>query len=545
MCGIWGHLSNKSINLDELFTLFYSIKNRGPDTSHFEIKTFNEWFMYIGFHRLAIRDLSMLGDQPFHLVVNEGNRQIISVINGEIYNYKYLVEKYNLQSKLVSKSDCEIIQYIYYEHGIQELVDNLIGEYAIGIFDFDYSTKEFNIYLARDQFGVRPLFYGKTDTSFSFCSELKGIYKLVNNDNDCQVSPGHYIKYDVINNKLETTCFYSKDYIPNLENNNLGIIKKNIRQKLKQATRMMIDSDRPIGALLSGGLDSSLIVSIVSKHLKQINKKLSTFSIGIPGATDKIYAEMVSQFCDTNHTHIEFSQEDFLKAIPTVIKTIESYDITTVRASVGQYLICKWISENTDIKVLFIGDGSDELTCGYMYFHKAPNAIEAHYDNSRLLREIHYYDVLRADRGVAENGLEARVPFLNVNFVDYYMSVDPNLRVPTNGIEKWLLRTSFDNGKYLPDKVLWRTKEAFSDGVSSEEKSWYQIIQENVQDYIKDYLQYNQEFNYLTPVSQESLYYRLIFNSFYPGFNKVIPHYWLPSWHDTNEPSARTIKNIS
>lgn len=545
MCGIWGHLSNKSINLDELFTLFYSIKNRGPDTSHFEIKTFNEWFMYIGFHRLAIRDLSMLGDQPFHLVVNEGNRQIISVINGEIYNYKYLVEKYNLQSKLVSKSDCEIIQYIYYEHGIQELVDNLIGEYAIGIFDFDYSTKEFNIYLARDQFGVRPLFYGKTDTSFSFCSELKGIYKLVNNDNDCQVSPGHYIKYDVINNKLETTCFYSKDYIPNLENNNLGIIKKNIRQKLKQATKMMIDSDRPIGALLSGGLDSSLIVSIVSKHLKQINKKLSTFSIGIPGATDKIYAEMVSQFCDTNHTHIEFSQEDFLKAIPTVIKTIESYDITTVRASVGQYLICKWISENTDIKVLFIGDGSDELTCGYMYFHKAPNAIEAHYDNSRLLREIHYYDVLRADRGVAENGLEARVPFLNVNFVDYYMSVDPNLRVPTNGIEKWLLRTSFDNGKYLPDKVLWRTKEAFSDGVSSEEKSWYQIIQENVQDYIKDYLQYNQEFNYLTPVSQESLYYRLIFNSFYPGFNKVIPHYWLPSWHDTNEPSARTIKNIS
>jgi asparagine synthase (glutamine-hydrolysing) len=307
----------------------------------------------------------------------------------------------------------------------------------------------------------------------------------------------------------------------------------------------MLESDRELGALLSGGLDSSLVVSIASKYLHQFGKRLKTFSIGLPGSTDKEYAEMVATFCNTDHTHIELTTEYFLSALKHVIYATETFDITTIRASTGQYLVSKWISEHTNIKVLLIGDGSDELTAGYMYFHKAPSPTDLHIENKKLLTEIHFYDVLRADRGIATHGLEARVPFLDHRFVDLYMSLDPSLRIPTESrIEKWLLRKSFDTGRYLPAPVLWRKKEAFSDGVSSVQKSWYQIVQESAEQmYTDEQLASAQQlYTHCPPPTKEALYFRDIFESLYPNTSHVIPHYWLPNWcGDIKEPSARVL----
>jgi asparagine synthase (glutamine-hydrolysing) len=252
---------------------------------------------------------------------------------------------------------------------------------------------------------------------------------------------------------------------------------------------MRLESDRDIGALLSGGLDSSLVVSIAAKYLKKQGKTLRTYSIGIPGSTDKQYAEMVSKHCGTVHTHVEFSQNEFLNALPKVIKATETFDITTIRASTGQFLISEWIQKKRNDKVILIGDGADELCSGYMYFHNAPNAQESHDENIRLVQDIQYYDSLRADRCIAYNGLEARVPFLDHHFVDLYLNISKELRIPTQHdqshrkVEKWLLRKAFDlDEQYLPDDVLWRRKEAFSDGVSSRDKSWYEIIQEDVEE---------------------------------------------------------------
>lgn len=539
MCGIWGLIFKKGIiNYSKAFEAFNTIKHRGPDNSNFSSRYIDNFQIMSGFHRLAIHDISVNGDQPFYLQL--GNRTIISMINGEIYNYAYLVEKYGLKNILKSTSDCEIIQHIYHKVGLDAMIKDLDGEFVFCIIDISDITK---IYLGRDRFGVRPLFYSYSNDGLGFSSEAKGLVNICSNIK--QFEPATYNEYIINDNTIKETIFtyYDKDYKINYDNNDIRIILPQIKRALKNSVRMMIDSDRPIGALLSGGLDSSLVVSIVSKYLKKKEKVLRTFSIGIPGSTDKEFAKTVSEYCNTIHTHVEFTQQEFLDAVPTVIKMIETYDITTIRASVGQYLIGKWISENTNIKVLFIGDGSDEVACGYMYFHKAPSPEAAHNDAKKLLKEIHYFDVLRADRGIASNGLEARVPFLSKQFVDTYMNIHPELRIPVfdaqqqRVVEKWLLRKAFDNKKYLPDSILWRKKEAFSDGVSSEEKSWFCIIQEN----IKPYKNYDYPIIYLPPVSTESTYYRHVFDESYPNCETLVPHYWLPSWVITSEPSARTL----
>jgi len=265
----------------------------------------------------------------------------------------------------------------------------------------------------------------------------------------------------------------------------------------------------------------------------------------MPGSTDERYAKLVAKHIGSNHTHITCTQDEFMNALPAVIRITETYDITTIRASTGQYLISKWIANNTDIKVLLIGDGSDELCSGYLYFHKAPNAIESHNENIRLLEDISYFDILRADRCISNNGLEARVPYLDQRFVNYYLSIDPSLRVPINNMEKWLLRESFNTTDYLPPEVLWRKKEAFSDAVSSQERSWFNIIQEYVdKKYTLDDLEYvKKRYTHNIPLSKESLYFRVIFEMYYgKDLDHIIPYYWLPKWcGNTNEPSARTL----
>ena len=315
-----------------------------------------------------------------------------------------------------------------------------------------------------------------------------------------------------------------------------------------------LQSDREVGCLLSGGLDSSLIASIAAKELSIHGQKLRTFSIGMQGSPDVKYAKIVAHHIGSIHTNFEIPPEEWVNSIKEVIRISETFDITTIRATTGQYLISKKIAETTNIKVLLIGDGSDEATGGYLYFHKAPNPMALHFETQRLLHWIHYYDVLRADRGIASNGLEARVPFLSHEFINFYFQIDPILRMPrphtlstgqTNIYEKYLLRKSFEGTNILPECVLWRKKEAFSDGVSSESNSWYKIIQETSNNLISDdklELAKTKYKGYVIPHTKEALYYHEIFDEFYPNQNHTIPYYWMPKWiENANDPSARTL----
>jgi asparagine synthase (glutamine-hydrolysing) len=315
-------------------------------------------------------------------------------------------------------------------------------------------------------------------------------------------------------------------------------------------------SDRPIGCLLSGGLDSSLITSIVSRLYRELGHtdKLRTFSVGLEGSTDLRYARMVADYLDTNHTELILTEEDMLAAIPEVIKMTETYDTTTVRASTPMYLLCKHIKETTDITVLFSGEGSDEASGSYLYFHNAPSVDEFHKETMRLLKDLSYFDVLRCDKSTAGAGLEVRVPFLDRDFLDFYMSIPPRMKIPSYSyIEKYLLRKAFDTEEdkyglyytkgYLPYDVLWRQKEGMSDGVSSKTRGWFQVIQEHVQKLDSEGLIPSVNYTHNPPLIKESEWYRQIYNQLYPGCDELIPYYWLPRWcGDVKDPSARVLK---
>ena len=308
-----------------------------------------------------------------------------------------------------------------------------------------------------------------------------------------------------------------------------------------QSVKDRLQSERPIGALLSGGLDSSLICGIASILLAEKGQRLNTFTIGMDiDSPDIEYARKVATHINSIHHEIIIPVDEWLKNIKNVIKQIETTCITTIRASTAQYLISKWISENTDIKVILNGDGSDEITSGYLYFYNAPSSDESHKENLILLNQIHYYDVLRVDRGISAFGLESRVPFLSHNFVDLYLSIDKELRNPIkkSRMEKFLLRKSFEDSNIIPSDVLWRQKEAFSDAVSNKRKSWFE--------YINDYVetQINKDIDINNFSSKESFWYTKIFKEVYPNNTNYIAN-WLPKWcGDIQEPSARILDNL-
>ena len=304
-------------------------------------------------------------------------------------------------------------------------------------------------------------------------------------------------------------------------------------------------AEREIGCLLSGGLDSSLISALVNKYYE--GPKLNTFSIGLPGSIDLEYAQHVADHLGTKHHQIEVSEYDFLNAIETVIYNIESYDTTTVRASVGNYLVSKFISENSDCKVIFNGDGADEVCCGYVYLKNAPTPEALQKESEKLVEEIHYFDVLRSDRSISSNSLEARTPFLDKAFVKYYLSIPAELKTfdGVDRLEKYLLRKAFDGHGLLPDNVLWRRKCAFSDGVSSQKNSWHQIIKTFIDEKISD-AEFNRESVAIThckPMLKESYYYRKIFESHFEKNEKLIPHFWMPNWTTVIDPSARELQD--
>ena len=567
MCGIFGYISgdlSKSIIYDkklleniqinfENFPAKTNVHLGGPDTT----KTLIKNNVYLGFHRLRIMDLSDKGDQPFNIPQYD---HLYLVCNGEIYNYKSLIDSNNFN--YYSESDCEIILHMYNKYGIKKTVESLDGVFAFLLYD----TKENLCYVARDPIGVRSLYIGYNDNfnkkHICISSELKGLTNLVekvqvfppgeickisNRTEDIDMEDSylninslvlHFEKYYYCDNKQ--FCLSNKynekfEYISDTEPN----IMKNIEKKLDVAVKKRLMSCREIGCLLSGGLDSSLITALVVKN--NPDKKIHTFSIGLKNSTDIKYAKIVSDYLNTEHHEVILTEEEMLQSIEEDIYIIETYDTTTIRASTPMYLLAKYIKKNTNITVLFSGEGSDEASGSYMYFHKAPNSEEFQKECIRLIKDLNRFDVLRCDKSIAGAGLEVRVPFLDLDFMNYYMGINPELKMPRNSFEKYLLRKSFEASKLLPSSVLWRVKEGMSDGVSSLKKSWYQIIQEYTEQKISEDDK-KQIYGFNPPMFNEAIYYRKLFNKYFAKRDKLIPYYWLPKWcGNITEPSARVL----
>jgi asparagine synthase (glutamine-hydrolysing) len=551
MCGIWILIKNNPIIDDKIIKSIYNVKNRGPDSTSIHVDK-----NYIAsFHRLAINDLSVDGNQPFYMSTPTHN--YILLANGEIYNHKELELKYNIKPH--SKSDCAFLlpffikleenyDYDYdYKSTFNIFNNELRGEYAIVIIKQEKNSNKIEYFMSTDPLSVRPLFYyfdvDKLEIGIS--SLLSGLSDY--SDHVYRLEQGNYLygKTDFNTYFLSDKCNYK--LIPEIEYTDENTkLYNEIVDTFKESVKVRLESDRPIGCLLSGGLDSSLVAAIASNELKKYNIQLRTFSIGMEGGTDLEHARNVAKHIGSKHTEFIFTYQEGLNCIEDVIKVTETYDITTIRASVGQYLIAKKISENTDIKVILNGDGADECEMGYLYFYLSPDIKSAYIERNKLLNQIHEFDGLRVDRNISYHGLEARVPFLDKNFVDLYYKIDPSLLVPTKErMEKYLIRKAFETiiPELLPKEVLWRKKEAFSDGVSSLEKSWFMIVKEHYNKLV-DVSEYEiNKYKYLPmPLCKESYYYRKKFNELYGQNHRVIPRYWLANWSKSTDPSARTLK---
>lgn len=527
MCGIFFYNGVK-YTIDDLIYYLEKLDNRGPDNK----KILNTGNSILGFTRLSINDLSENGDQPFY------KKGIYLICNGEIYNFKELIKENKFEME--SSSDCEVIIDMYLKYNIRRTCELLDGVFAFVLID----TIQNKIFSARDRFGVRPSFIGKTEDNEVFiASELKSISDLCNYAE--QFKPGHFI--ELTNDNLINYQPYYR-FLYTLIDKNENFIKDRIKELLTLAVKKRVvgTTDRPIGCLLSGGLDSSLIAALVNTHFKK--GELNTFSIGLKGSTDLHYAKICADYLGTKHHQVELTEEDFLNAIEEVIYHIGSFDTTTVRASTGNYLISKYIKENTDITVVTNGDGSEEIFGSYRYAAIIRDSQDFFEDNLRLLKEIHYYDVLRSDRSISNNGLEARTPFLDKDFVNYVMSIHPKWKQFgfNSRLEKQILRDSFKETKLLPDEILFRPKEAFSDGVSSNERSWFTVLQEYIDSKVSDdeFMNNKDNFTHCTPRTKEEYYYRKIFDKYYSKHSNTIPHFWMPNtkyYPDLVDPSARVL----
>lgn len=520
MCSIMGYIGSR-LTEDDFKLGFERTVSRGPDMSRI-VKLNNG---LLGFHRLAIMGLTDKGMQPFTYKNN------MLVCNGEIYGFRPIKDELIKKGyTFESDSDCEILLPLYEQYGIG-MFNMLDAEFALIIYDGE--TKDF--IAARDPIGIRPLYYGfDEDGGILFASEPKNLVGLA--DKIMPFPPGHYYQDG------RFYCYNDIAAVDKICYDDLETVCKNIHDKLVAGVEKRLDADTPVGFLLSGGLDSSLVCAISAKLLK---KPIKTFAIGMStDAIDLKYAKQVADYIGSDHREIIITRDDVLAALPDVIALLGTYDITTIRASIGMYLICKAIHETTDIRVLLTGEISDELF-GYKYTDFAPNAEEFQKESQKRVRELHMYDVLRADRCISVNSLEARVPFGDLDFVKYVMSVDPEIKLNKYNKGKYLLRHAFE-GDYLPYDILMREKAAFSDAVGH-----------SMVDYLKDYAeaQYTdsefaekcKKFDFATPFTKESLLYREIFESKYPGQAKMVKDFWMPNkeWEgcNVNDPSARVLSN--
>ena len=510
MCGIVAIL-HPTIPETTIQECFERGKHRGPDhTSHVNLG--NVW---LGFHRLAINGLDIASNQPFH------TDDVYLICNGEIYNYR---ELFATMDKIpFSKSDCEIILHLYLEYGIDYTVHAIqASEFAFVIYDKRIDT----MFIVRDPYGVRPLYQGTNVNGMVYvASELKMIPPM---DQVKHVRPGTITTID----SCQTTC-RSYCSLPSIQH--VSVPPCHVYSVLYNCVKKRVETtERPMACLLSGGLDSSIIAYLVNLCRKElgITTPLETYSIGLEGAEDLRYAEIMSKHLESNHTSIVVSEQDFLNAIPNVIYAIESRDTTTVRASVGNYLVCDYIRKHSQAKIIFNGDGADEVCGGYLYLKRAPNELEFDKECRRLVTDIHLFDAQRSDRSISSHGLESRTPFLDREFVELYLSLPPRLRY--TACEKKFLREAFVG--MLPDVILWRKKEAFSDGVSSLQRSWFSIIQDSIPPYIQD--KYNME---NPDCTQEQFYYKTLYDSLFSV--DLHQYFWMPKYSLSQDCSARTLEN--
>jgi len=583
MCGIFALLNSSNINDETINTEFLKGRGRGPEFSKLDTSYMK---MTLGFHRLAINGLNDQSNQP--LVFND----VVLICNGEIYNYKQLYKYMDVEP--TTGSDCEVIIHLYLKYGIEQTLNMLDGVYAFVLYD-NRITDDLNnkVYVARDPLGVRPLYYLKNSMKvgwfplYGFASELKCLERFYNINTIHysieQFSPGTYSVFNhsnLINSVWEIEKENVPYYIPSFSHtwritddtedffvNNM--MYSRISAYLNMAVnKRCLTTERPIACLLSGGLDSSLIAALVNDFYNHHNlpNKLETYSIGLKGSEDLKYARIVADYLGTNHTEIIVTEQEMFDAIPEVIRAIESYDTTTVRASIGNYLLGKYIAANSQAKVIFNGDGSDELLGGYLYMNKCPDDIEFDKETRRLLHDIHLFDVLRSDKSISSHGLEPRTPFLDRSFVNCVLSIPAYFRNHRNNkeindkynlytteyshyecIEKFILRYSFSQEKFpdcngrqlLPSEILWRKKEAFSDGVSCHGRSLYQILQE----YIALHMNAEQQTDNNKPcIETEKCYYKQIFDKAYPNCSDILPYYWMPKYTNATDPSARTLE---
>lgn len=602
MCGIFSLLNNcEHIHLQKITNEFNKGKGRGPEFSILKSIMPNAFF---GFHRLAINGLNPESNQP--IIIND----VALICNGEIYNYKKLYKDMDVTPK--TGSDCEVIIHLYLKYGIEYTLNVLDGVFSFVMVDYRLCNREAKMYVARDPYGVRPLYYmgpryfdGRkpefyersitNDNLFAFASELKmltGIQEDITRqlgekaeDKEYiidQFLPGSYSMFE-LEFKAHSTWLLIKSqwsyhkigFASQIDSFDFENMYTNIQTRLICAVeKRCCTTERPIACLLSGGLDSSLIAALVNEyHRRNGLHTIETYSIGLSGSEDLKYARKVADYLGTKHTEIILTEEDFLDAIPEVIRSIESYDTTTVRASIGNWLLGKYIKANSEAKVIFNGDGSDEMAGGYLYMNYAPNKLDYDKECRRLLGDIYLFDVLRSDKSISSHGLEPRTPFLDRAWVQYYMSIPIEIRShkENNQIEKFLIRQSFSEDYYtnsngiplLPDAVLWRRKEAFSDGVSKTTRSLYEIIKEHATNWFNatiypdfSYIQegdtmfeqiaklhpdFVQSIDHLTPTTAEQFYYRYIFEENYRGHGQILPYFWMPKFVDAKDASARTL----
>ncbi|KAM4539290.1 asparagine synthetase [glutamine-hydrolyzing] [Odontesthes bonariensis] len=552
MCGIWALFgSDECLSVQCMCAM--KIAHRGPDAFRFEnVNGFTS--CCFGFHRLAIVD-QLYGMQPLRI---KKFPYLWFCYNGEIYNHHTLKKQFDFDYQ--TKMDGEVLLHLYDRFGIKKMASLLDGVFAFILLD----TANRKVHIGRDTYGVRPLFKLLTDDGFlAVCSEAKGLtditHSMATPANIVPFLPGHFEVFDLKPNgkvkSIQMEQFHCCTKEPahamydTVETLSVGFdeetVKSNIRTLFENAVRKRLMAHRRIGCLLSGGLDSSLVAATLVKLAKE-NKlpyPIQTFSIGSDDSPDVLAARTVVAHIGSEHHEVNFTAEEGIQAVEDVIFHLETYDITTIRASVGMYLISKYIREKTDSVVIFSGEGSDELTQGYIYFHKAPTPKAAAEDSVRLLKEIYLFDGLRADRTTAAHGLELRVPFLDHRFTAYYLSLPEEMRIPKDGVEKHLLRDSFKGLNLIPEEILWRRKEAFSDGMMSVKKSWYTCLQEHLESVVNDdqMEKAQKTFPHNPPATKEAYYFRQVFEKHYPGRAKWLSHYWMPKWINASDPSARTL----
>ena len=520
MCSIIGYCGHCAVRV-KFMRGFERTKSRGPDDS----RVVEAGEGLLGFHRLAIMGLTPEGMQPFEL---DGS---YVVCNGEIYGFEKLKKQLEGKYTFRSGSDCEVLLPLFREYGT-DMFAMLDAEYALVLYD----APSGQFVAARDPIGIRPLYYGYDPAGvIVFASEAKNLVGQV--EKIMPFPPGHYYADG------KFVCYCDIAAVDQICTDDLDTVCTNIREKLVAGVRKRLVADAKVGFLLSGGLDSSLVCAIAAR---ESSRPIRTFAIGMEkDAIDLKYAKQAADFIGADHTEVYMTRQQVLDALETVIEMLGTYDITTIRASMGMYLVCKAIHEQTDIRVLLTGEISDELF-GYKYTDFAPSDEAFQREAQKRIRELHMYDVLRADRCISVNSLEARVPFGDLDFVRYVMAVDPAKKRNVYGKGKYLLRRAFDGLGYLPDEILWREKAAFSDAVGH-----------SMVDDLKEYAEtrYTQEefeekrkqYSYAQPFTKESLLYREIFEKYYPGQAEMVVDFWMPNkaWEGCNvdDPSARVLAN--